>query len=240
MKIDFWNKPKTQVEEEKWKELQKQGAKVPEWVANGTDIKEKGAWFRPDLEANFVGFAPTAGNATGIGPVQAGTWTNNVFAKSRNVADLRPEDIWGYADFVKKFGPSYMGGSEENRRAIAQAALNMGLVKEHHGTIDVNATPELMDVWNRLQGQGVAAKPPQGTNKPQSKNSQAKAPAKAPPKQPSIRPVAAPFQMPVMAPRPDYTTKRPTPQEYEAALASVRQQNTVVAPEQLWYNKIYS
>lgn len=236
MKADFWNKPKTKVEEAKWQELEKQGFRVPDWVKNKTNISEKGAGGRPDLEPNFVGFAPTAGNATGMGSVPAGTWTNNKFASSRNVNDLTPEDIWGYAAFPKMFGQSFMSGSEENRRAIAQQALNMGLVKEQKGTIDVANSPELMDYWNRLQGQGSEAPSGQSSGE-RSSGKDGKKKAKTPPKLERVKAPPTPFQMPVMAPRPDYTTDRPAAYNYEPGLASVRQQNTVAPMPVPWYNK---
>lgn len=67
------------------------------------------------------------------------TGGNVKFAESRNEADLRPEDIWGYSAFFKKFGNDWLGGlTEAQRRGIAQKALEAGAVREHHGTIDVD------------------------------------------------------------------------------------------------------
>ena len=67
------------------------------------------------------------------------TGGNVKFAESRNEADLRPEDIWGYSSFFKKFGNDWLGGlTEAQRRGIAQKALDAGAVREHHGTIDVD------------------------------------------------------------------------------------------------------
>ena len=146
----FAHKPQTQVEEGRWKDLGDDGYPIPDWVKNGVDIKAKGAGSRPDLEADFVGYAPTEGDAVGFGHVPSGTWVNNKFAQSRNEADLRPEDIWGYAAMPELFGKDYMATSEANRRAISQKALDLGLVDEHHGTIDIKDTPELQDYWKSL------------------------------------------------------------------------------------------
>lgn len=67
------------------------------------------------------------------------TGGNVKFAESRSEADLRPEDIWGYSAFFKKFGNDWLGGlTEAQRRGIAQKALDAGAVREHHGTIDVD------------------------------------------------------------------------------------------------------
>lgn len=153
---NLFTPPKTQEEEKRWIKLAKdKEGKVnpnllPGWVRAGKDIKNKQAWSRKDLAPDFIGLAPTAGDAAGIGNTPAGTWVNNKFAKSRNVADLRPEDIWGYAAFQEKFGPGYMQTSEANRRALAQKALEIGAVKEHHGTIDLSKDQELQDYWKSI------------------------------------------------------------------------------------------
>jgi hypothetical protein len=146
----FAHKPQTQVEEGRWKKLADQGFGVPDWVANGTDINAKGAGSRPDLAADFIGLAPTAGDAVGIGATPEGTWVNNKFATSRDESDLRAEDIWGYASMVERFGPEYMKTSEENRRAIAQKVLDLGLANEHHGTIDIGESEELDNAWKDM------------------------------------------------------------------------------------------
>lgn len=79
-----------------------------------------------------------------IGTKDDGTWVNNVFAQTRDKNALRAEDIWGYAAFFEKFGNEWLGEfNEDQRRAIAGAALELGTVKEHHGTIDISWTPEL-------------------------------------------------------------------------------------------------
>ncbi len=138
---------RTREEEQKWRALGEQGYSLPDWVFSNQNIGEEGAWSRPDLAPDFIGKAPTAGDALGIGATPEGTWVNNKFATSRDEADLRPEDIWGYASMVERFGPEYMKTSEENRRAIAQKVLDLGLANEHHGTIDIGASEELDKAW---------------------------------------------------------------------------------------------
>lgn len=73
-----------------------------------------------------------------------GQHSNVAFAKSRNVADLKPEDIWGYSTFFEKYGNDWLTKfNEQQRRDIAQQALNSGAVREHHGTIDID--------WSKVQ-----------------------------------------------------------------------------------------
>ena len=79
-----------------------------------------------------------------VGKKQNGSWVNNKFANSRSENDLQPQDIWGYSAFFDKFGNDWLGKfSGSQREEIAQAALDLGAVDEHHGTIDINWTPEL-------------------------------------------------------------------------------------------------
>lgn len=74
----------------------------------------------------------------------AGKWGNVQFAGSRNEKDLKPEDIWGYSAFGEKYGNDWLKKySEEQRRQIAQKALDSGAVRESTGSIDINFTPEL-------------------------------------------------------------------------------------------------
>jgi hypothetical protein len=91
-------------------------------------------------------------------------FVNNKFANSRNESDLRPEDIWGYASFFEKYGNDWTGKfNEQQRRDIAQKALDAGAVREHHGTIDID--------WNKVNPPQQAAplvKP--AVTQPQNKN----------------------------------------------------------------------
>lgn len=71
--------------------------------------------------------------------VAQGQYGNPTFAKSRDVKDLRPEDIWGYSAFFKKYGNDWLGKfSEQERRDIAQKALDVGAVNERRGSIDID------------------------------------------------------------------------------------------------------
>lgn len=93
--------------------------------------------------------------------VKAGQYGNPTFAASRNEADLKPQDITGYAAFGEKFGQGWNDTTQAARDAIAQQLLNAGGVREHHGTIDINFTPEL-----EKAAQDILAKPPADAAKP--------------------------------------------------------------------------
>lgn len=68
-----------------------------------------------------------------------GQYSNEAFARSRNVADLKPEDIWGYSAFGNKFGNDWFGKyNEAQRREIADAALKSGAVQESKGQISID------------------------------------------------------------------------------------------------------
>lgn len=74
-------------------------------------------------------------------------WINNRFATSRNVQDLKGDDIIGYVAWLEKYGPEWLTAMPESERiAIAEEALNRGLVSEHHGMIDIKDDPEF-DAW---------------------------------------------------------------------------------------------
>jgi len=87
----------------------------------------------------------------------AGQYSNVKFAQSRNEADLKPEDIWGYSAFLKKDPEWLTGFSEDDRRKVAQKALDLGLVREHHGTIDIGESPELDEFMQGVKGVEAAA-----------------------------------------------------------------------------------
>lgn len=93
------------------------------------------------------------------GEIPGGGWVNNRFAQSRNEGDLTGKDIWGYATFAEKFGPNWINTSADNREAIANKALELGLVREHHGTVDVNWNDDLTSYAQKLLGQSTGQAP---------------------------------------------------------------------------------
>lgn len=126
----FGGPPRTEVEDKRFRKLQEQGVMmhtdqfIPEARSRAEQLeaaKEMG------IEPGFVGVDPNVG------------WVNTKWLESGDEKDLRPEDIWGYAAFYEKYGNDWLGKfSEEERRNIAQQALDSGAVREHHGTIDVD------------------------------------------------------------------------------------------------------
>ena len=80
--------------------------------------------------------------------------SNVEFARTRDEKFLKPEDIWGYSTFFEKYGNDWLGKfTEQQRRDIAQQALNAGAVKEQRGTIDID--------WNKVDATPPAVQPQQ-------------------------------------------------------------------------------
>jgi hypothetical protein len=79
---------------------------------------------------------------------------NTKWLKSGNENDLRAQDIWGYAAFSEALGNDWYNTSEQNREKIASKALDLGAVREHHGTIDLTGKnkQELLDYAHRVIG----------------------------------------------------------------------------------------
>lgn len=95
------------------------------------------AGFRKDLAEDFVGYTDEK-NKQGF--------VNNKFAKSRDVKDLRPDDITGFAAFGEKYGNDWYGKyNDEQRRGIAKTLLDAGAVSEGKGTLNVAWSPTLED-----------------------------------------------------------------------------------------------
>lgn len=139
--------PSTRVEEEKWKKLGEQGYTVPQWVKDGVDIKDKNAWFRDDLDKDF------------IGKDSQGNWVNNKFANSRDKDDLRGNDIRHFAAFQERYGKL----SDEQQGAIADESLRRKLVDEGDGSItikDDEGMDEFVKNW----------KPASSSNSPPSRS----------------------------------------------------------------------
>lgn len=107
-------------------------------------LRDKGVNWDLSTEKPSAGVSIDDLIATENAKMAAGQYGNTTFAASRNEGDLKPEDIWGYSTFGEKFGNDWLKGmSEDQRRKIAQAALDQNAVREHTGTVDVNWTPEL-------------------------------------------------------------------------------------------------
>lgn len=111
------------------------------WKTEGkrlNKLKEKGVkWL--DIEQPTRGRSKEELVAIEEAKLARGEYGNPEFARTRDEKSLRPEDIWGYATFGEKFGNDWLGKfSEQERKNIAQKALDSGAVREHHGTIDID------------------------------------------------------------------------------------------------------
>lgn len=131
----LWTSDKWKTEGKRLQGLIDRGINIPEEMRAAMyqqKGRKKSELINPYLPQDFVGETPQYG------------WTNNKFANSRDEKDLTAKDIWGYSAFFDKFGNDWMGKYNANQReAIANKALQRGAVREHHGTIDINWTPEL-------------------------------------------------------------------------------------------------
>lgn len=126
----FGGPPKTEVEDKRFKKLSDKGilmhtsSFVPESRTRKEQLK---AVKDLGVEPGFVGVHPEIG------------WVNTKWLESGKESDLKAEDIWGYSAFYEKYGNKWLGEfSEDDRRRIAQEAIDKGAVREHHGTIDVD------------------------------------------------------------------------------------------------------
>jgi hypothetical protein len=131
------------------KELLKNGVEIPEALRGAMSLtrgRTKEELLDRTVPADFVGITP------------GGQWANNPFSQSRNEADLRAEDIWGSAAFFEKFGNDWLGSmNESQRRAVADAALGLGAVRERTGTIDITWTPALESEVARIRSATATA-----------------------------------------------------------------------------------
>lgn len=119
---DMWKTEKNRLEK-----LSENGAFIPPQLlaAMPTKGRSKEELIRGDLPSDFIGRDSN------------GNWVNNKFAKSRNVADLRGEDIVNYSAFAEK-DPQWFTKPLDQRIAYSNQLLQAGVVKEHHGTIDID------------------------------------------------------------------------------------------------------
>ncbi len=67
---------------------------------------------------------------------------NEAFKQSRNEADLTGKDITQAATLYGIFGDKWKNSTEESRIKVADEALKRGLIREHHGTIDLTDQPQ--------------------------------------------------------------------------------------------------
>jgi len=108
-------------------ELRDQGTFIPDEIFNTMPNhgRSKDELKNQSVADDFIGFDPS------------GNWTNNKFNESRDLKDLRPEDIVGYATWAER-DPLWFEKPLQERLNVANAALQANAVKEHNGTIDVD------------------------------------------------------------------------------------------------------
>lgn len=165
----LWTSDKWKTEGKRLQGLIDKGINIPEELRAAmyqTRGRKKSELINPYLPQDFVGETPQYG------------WTNNKFATSRDSKDLTARDIWGYSAFFDKYGNDWLGKfSEKQREDIANRALQRGAVREHHGTIDINWTPELDTEIGTITGGNKIPKAQPGKPQPTQPQPQPQAPA---------------------------------------------------------------
>lgn len=98
---------------------------------------------------------------------------NEKFRQSRNEADLTGKDIMHSAQLYGIKG--YAQADAAKQEAIANEAVRRGLIREHHGTIDVNMDAEYQKFLDSQLSGGGENKPQEGNRRQQaSENKQAR------------------------------------------------------------------
>lgn len=114
-------------ERDKLKSLAEDGTFVPDNLLTSmpTHGRKKEELVDKNQSPDFIGFD------------SAGNWVNNKFANSRDVADLKAEDIVNYAAFAEN-DPDWFKKDMQTRLNIANSALQAGAVKEGKGSVSVD------------------------------------------------------------------------------------------------------
>jgi hypothetical protein len=111
------------------------------------------------IPESMLGEAPTMGRtkdelvAIEEQKVAQGQYGNPQFARSRDVKDLKPQDIWGYSVGPETIGKEYMQASEDQRLAYNQQLLNEGLIREGKGQISYTDPNRAKEIWTQVTGQ---------------------------------------------------------------------------------------
>jgi hypothetical protein len=151
----LWDTDKWKTEGKRLGKLLDSGVYIPEAFQGARSLKRgrrKEELINPYLPKDYIGATPQYG------------WVNNKFASSRSEADLRPEDIWGYAAFAEKIPDWFKKYTPQQKLSAAKKLLDAKAVNEHHGTIDINWNPQLEADVNTILGRSNMV--PKATPKP--------------------------------------------------------------------------
>lgn len=141
-------KGKTEAEDKRRDNLTKQGISL----YNGDKGWEEkyNAVINPNFAKDFVG------------QDDKGNWVNNKFASTRDESSLTGRDIDKYAAWSEQFGDKWNKASEDIRYKIGDEAVKRGLLREHHGTLDVNSNDEFNSFASSLLDTPTATPTQQG------------------------------------------------------------------------------
>jgi hypothetical protein len=127
----LWTSDRWKTEGNRIKRLLEAGVNVPEQFRSRmmqTRGLKKSELVNPKYAADFQGMT-------------ADGWVNNKFQNSRNEADMTYNDLAPYAAWAEK-RQDWWSLSDSQRRAITNKAQQVGAIREHKGTLDVD--------WNKV------------------------------------------------------------------------------------------
>lgn len=149
--LGFGDSDKFKTEYNRTKALQDKGVKWFGQMAEPKSGRSKEELLNKSVAPDFVG------------KTEDGTWVNNKFSQSRNVADLKPEDTWGYAAHGELLGNAYQEATGDQRWDYNNRLLQEGLLDEHHGTIDYKDKERAQQIWNEIATQPTSEAASQAT-----------------------------------------------------------------------------
>lgn len=134
-----------------------------------------------------------------VGADDKGNWVNNKFASTRDESALTGRDIDKYAAWSEMFGDKWNKASDDIRYKIGDEAVKRGLLREHHGTLDVNSNDEFNNFASSLLDTPTAKPTQQG----QRRDTRGISPRKEDPKERRVasRKPAPPVNLDAILPR---------------------------------------
>ena len=126
------------------------------WKTEGKNLKklsEQGVYIPPQLLTDLPKHGRSKAELVEIAKATGG---NVAFAESRNEKDLTGRDIVGFSTFAKN-DPEWFKRPLDQQISYAQQLLDAGLVREHHGTVDVEWSKAPPPPWGASAGESAVS-----------------------------------------------------------------------------------